>query len=72
VFSDPSGFPLWASAVRPGSTHDLIAARELALPALYPHAARGLPGLTDKGYVGAGIAVHSRSSDRPAGGAPIQ
>jgi hypothetical protein len=44
VFSDPSGFPLRVSAVRPGSTHDLAAARELALPALYPHVARGLPG----------------------------
>jgi hypothetical protein len=47
------------SAVRPGSTHDLTAAREMALPALYPHAARGLPVLTDKGYIGAGIGVHS-------------
>jgi hypothetical protein len=50
VLCDPGGFPLWVSAVRPGSTHDLTAARELALPALYPHAARGLPVLADKGY----------------------
>ena len=26
----PGGVPLWASEVRPGSTHDLTAARELA------------------------------------------
>jgi hypothetical protein len=42
VLCDPSGFPLWVSDVRPGSTHDLTAARELVLPALYPHAARRL------------------------------
>lgn len=70
VLSDPSGFPLWVSAVRPGSTHDLTAARELALPALYPHAARGLPVLTDKGYIGAGIGVHSPVK-RPPGGAVL-
>ena len=49
VLCDPGGFPLWVSAVRPGSTHDLTAARELVLPALYPHAARGLPVLADQG-----------------------
>src|SRR3954469_7551454 len=27
VLSDPRGFPLWVSVVRPGSTHDLTAAR---------------------------------------------
>jgi hypothetical protein len=54
---DPGGFPLWVSAVRPGSTHDLTA-REPVLPALCPHAARGLPVLADKGYTGAGVGVH--------------
>jgi hypothetical protein len=48
---------LWVSDVRPGSTHDLTAARELALPTLYPHAARGLPVLADKGYTGVGVHV---------------
>jgi hypothetical protein len=67
VLSDPSGFPVWVSDVRPGSTHDLTAARELVLPSLYPHAARGLPVLTDKGYLGAGIGVHSPVK-RPPGG----
>jgi hypothetical protein len=62
VLTDPTGFPLWVSAVRPGSVHDLTAARELVLPALYPHAARGLPVLADKGYIGAGI---RRSSGHP-------
>jgi hypothetical protein len=70
VLSDPAGFPLWTSDVRPGSTHDLTAARELVLPALYPHAARGLPVLADKGYIGAGIGVHTPVK-RPAGGAVL-
>ena len=43
VLADSTGFPLWISAVRPGSTFDLTAARKLVLPALHPHAARGLP-----------------------------
>jgi hypothetical protein len=67
VLTDPTGFPLWISAVRPGSTHDLTAARELVLPALYPHAARGLPVLTDKGYTGAGIGVHVPVRHQPDG-----
>ena len=67
VICDPGGFPLWVSDVRPGSTHDLTAARELVLPALYPHAARGLPVLADKGYTGAGIGVHVPIKHQPAG-----
>jgi len=70
VLTDPTGFPLWTSDVRPGSTHDLTAARELVLPALYPHAARGLPVLADKGYIGAGIGVHTPVK-RLAGGAVL-
>ncbi len=41
----------------PGSTHDLTAARQHVLPALYPAAAQGLKTLTDKGYQGAGIGI---------------
>ena len=67
VICDPTGFPLWVSSVRPGSTHDLTAARELVLPALYPHAARGLPVLADKGYTGAGIGVHVPIRHHPHG-----
>ncbi|PLC10759.1 hypothetical protein AUQ48_17055 [Kocuria flava] len=59
VISDPTGFPLWASPVEPGSTHDITAAREHCLGALYPAAATGLPTLADKGYQGAGIGVHT-------------
>jgi len=70
VLADPTGFPLWTSEMRPGSTHNLTAARELVLPALYPHAARGLPVLADKGYLGAGIGVHTPVR-RPAGGAVL-
>src|SRR3954466_3751804 len=70
VLTDPSGHPLWVSDVRPGSTHDLTAAREMVLPALYPYAARGLPVLADKGYLGAGIGVHTPVR-RPAGGAVL-
>ena len=57
VIFDATGFPLLVSEVCPGSTHDLTAARELVLPTLYPRAARGLPGLADKCYTGAGIHV---------------
>ncbi len=59
--------PLWVSDVRPGFTHDLTAAREQVLPALYPHAARGLPVLADKGYIGAGAGVHTQSGASPRG-----
>lgn len=58
VVTDPTGFPVWVSPVEPGSTHDITAAREHALPALYPAAAGGLPTLADKGYTGAGIGIH--------------
>jgi hypothetical protein len=57
VVTGPTGYPEWVSEVEPGSTHDITAARTHALPALYPAAARGLPTLTDKGYVGAGIGI---------------
>jgi hypothetical protein len=57
VLTDPTGYPEWVSDVEPGSTHDITAARQHALPALYPAAARGLPTLTDKGYAGAGIGI---------------
>lgn len=39
----PDGLPIWVSQVEPGSAHDLTAAREHALGALYAAAARGLP-----------------------------
>jgi hypothetical protein len=58
VVTDPSGFPVWTSPVQPGSTHDITAARDHVLPALYPAAAAGMPTLADKGYTGAGIGVH--------------
>ncbi len=38
--------------------NDITAARTHAFPAPYPRAAAGLPTLTDKGYVGAGIGIH--------------
>jgi hypothetical protein len=58
VLMDSSGYPMWTGPVSPGKTHDLAAAREHLLPALYPRAVRGLPILADKGYIGAGIGVH--------------
>lgn len=57
VVTDPTGFPVWTSPVEPGSVHDITAAREHALPFLYPAAAAGLPTLSDKGYTGAGIGI---------------
>ncbi len=67
VLTDHTGFPLWVSDVRPGSTFDLTAARELALPTLYPHAVRGLPVLADKGYTGAGAGILVPYKNRPEG-----
>ncbi|TCO64254.1 transposase family protein [Actinocrispum wychmicini] len=56
----PTGFPLWVSAVEPGSVHDLTAAREHVLGALYGAASQlDLPTLADGGYTGAGIGVHT-------------
>jgi hypothetical protein len=57
AISAPDGFPLWVSQAEPGSTHDLIAAQQHVLGALYAAAARGLPTLADLGYEGAGHGV---------------
>jgi hypothetical protein len=62
----PDGFPIWVSAVCPGSVHDLTAAREHVLAALYATATRGLPTLADGGYEGAGQGVHTPVKN-PAG-----
>jgi hypothetical protein len=59
VLMDPSGYPMWTSPVSPGKTHDLAAAQDHLLPALYPRAARGLPIIADKGYIGAGPGIHA-------------
>jgi len=45
------------SGVEPGSIHDLTAAREHVLGALYKAAASGLPTLADSGYDGADIGI---------------
>lgn len=55
----PDGLPVWVSPVEPGGIHDLTAAREHVLGALYAAAGRGLPTLADPGYEGAGIGVHT-------------
>ncbi|WP_136194000.1 transposase family protein [Actinomyces procaprae] len=57
VVTDHTGYPIWTSPVEPGSVHDITAAREHALPALYPAAADGMPSLADRGYLGAGIGI---------------
>ncbi|UQX12260.1 transposase family protein [Candidatus Mycobacterium methanotrophicum] len=59
ILADPGGFPVWSSEVEPGSVHDITAAREYCLGALYKSAADGVPTLADKGYEGAGIGVHT-------------
>ena len=64
VLTDPTGYPVWASPVTPGSTHDITTARAHVLPALYPAAAAGLPTLTDKGYLGAGIGIQVPTKGR--------
>jgi hypothetical protein len=55
----PDGFPIWISPVEPGSVHDLTAAREHVLGALYAAAADELPTLADPGYDGAGHGVRT-------------
>lgn len=57
VLTGPTGYPEWVSPAEPGSTHDVTAARLHAFPALYRAASQGLPTLTDKGYIGAGIGI---------------
>ena len=64
----PNGFPLWVSDVAPGSTHDLTAARDQVLGALYWAASQlNLPTLADGGYTGAGIGVHTPIRQPPNG-----
>jgi hypothetical protein len=58
ALSAPDGFPLWVSDVEPGSTHDLTAAQQHVLGALYSAAVHGLPTLADLGYDGAGHGIH--------------
>jgi hypothetical protein len=59
IVGDPDGHPVAVSAVEPGSSHDLAAARATGfLGALHAAAALlGLPALADKGYDGAGAGV---------------
>lgn len=52
----PNGYPLWTSPVTPGCLHDITAAREHCLGALFP---TNIPILTDKAYPGAGIGIHA-------------
>ena len=57
---EPDGFPLWCSQVEPGSTHDITAAREHVLGALYwAYSHLDLPTLADGGYAGTGIGVYT-------------
>lgn len=56
----PDGFPLWIADVEPGSVHDMTAAGEHVLAALYWAASQlRLPTLADGGYDGTGIGVHT-------------
>jgi DDE superfamily endonuclease len=68
--SAPHGLPLWVSDVEPGSVHDLVAAREHVLGALYKVAVNGLPTLADSGYDGAGIGILTPVK-QPADGRPL-
>jgi len=66
----PDGFPVWVSPVEPGSVHDLTAAREHVLGALYAAAGKGLPTLADPGYEGAGHGIHTPVK-QPADGSEL-
>jgi hypothetical protein len=54
VLSDPTGWPIWVSDVRPGREHDVTCAKAAAglMPALEQTAAEGVATLTDLGYEG--------------------
>lgn len=68
ALSAPNGFPLWISDVEPGSVHDLTAARQHVLGALYWAASQlNLPTLADGGYDGSGIGVYTPIK-QPSGG----
>jgi hypothetical protein len=68
ALSAPHGLPLWVSDIMPGSVHDLTAARDQLLGALYWAASHlDLPTLADGGYDGAGIGVHTPVKQPPAG-----
>lgn len=62
----PGGFPIWISDARPGSTHDLTAAREQVLDTIRPYL-KDMPLLADAGYDGAGVGVHVPVKQPPDG-----
>jgi DDE superfamily endonuclease len=66
----PDGLPIWVSPVEPGGVHDLTAAREHVLGALYAAAGQALPTLADPGYEGAGHGVHTPVK-QPADGSEL-
>jgi hypothetical protein len=56
----PDGYPIWTSDVLAGHHHDITAAREHVLGALYWAASHlDLPTLADGGYEGTGLGVHT-------------
>lgn len=66
-----NGFPLWVSAVLPGSRNDLSAARDLGIVgALTASAGQGLPTLADRAYHAAGIGIVTPFK-KPAGQPPL-
>jgi hypothetical protein len=73
VLSDPTGWPVWVSGVRPGREHDTTCAKAAAglMAALKQAAAGDIPTLTDLGYEGlAGPALRMpvkkvKASSRP-------
>ena len=70
VLSDPTGFPLWASAVRPGREHDTTCARvaDGLLDALAAcESEYQVPTLTDLGYLNLSPAIR-HPFKKPKGG----
>jgi DDE superfamily endonuclease len=59
VLSDPDGWPLWTSGVRPGREHDTTCAKAAVglLETLAKAEAAGMPTLTDLGYEGLASAI---------------
>jgi hypothetical protein len=65
VVFDPTGFPLWVSDVRPGSTHDLTAAANWSCPGCIPTLPTGCRGWPTRDTPAPASASTSRSSTHP-------
>ena len=69
VLSDPTGWPLWTSDVRPGREHDTTCARAATglIAGLEAAADEGIPTLTDLGYLNVSTAIRTPAKKPKSG-----